>query len=476
MHDLRFLTFTLPAVCSLALAGCSGGDSRTTDDSGGTGTSGITSISGTATATDSATVGSATDSSGMSTGQTDTGTAGASTGMECGEAMVEPKAVPPNVVLVLDKSGSMLTEWDSDNDPNTPDVTRWESLHNVVTSITTNFDDAINFGMQLFPSLAATNQYGSGSCVVENVPEVPVAAMNGANVLAALPSANSGSSVIRGGTPATAGILSAADHLKSLDPQIPRAIILVTDGAANCSGSTSTEKMELYDEQLPMVVGDLFQNDNIPTYVVGIDMQNVIIGCGKTGDMWREDCGECSNDPALVCNEDTDCGAGNTCEPMIGKCEITTTERCASDAGCPNAEMCVPQPVGVDGAPLANPWKRLNDVAMAGGVPKNGGMDPEKFYNATNEIELQAALDAIAGAVISCTVPLDPPPEPIQENWVEIDIGGMTWPKVMDCASEDGWMFTKPDLSEIELCGAACDAFKMAGGALDATYGCPPAG
>ncbi len=63
-----------------------------------------------------------------------------------------------------------------------------------------------------------------------------------------------------------------------------------------------------------------------------------------------------------------------------------------------------------------------------------------------------------------------------QENYVEIEIDGMKWPKVMDCNTEDGWMFTQPDLSEIQLCGAACQAFQDAGGALDATYGCPPAG
>ncbi|RMG93416.1 MAG: VWA domain-containing protein [Deltaproteobacteria bacterium] len=475
MHKIRL---TLPTTaCILALAGCSGGGERTTDGTSDTATTGITSITGSATesGTDSATAGSATGTSGMTDGQTDTGTAGASTGMECGEAMVEPMAVPPNVILVLDKSGSMVANtWDHDQNPMTPDVTRWQSLHAVVTNIANNFDAAINLGMQLFPSLAAQNTYGAAACTVEATPEVPVQPMNGAAVLAAMPPANADSSIIKGGTPATAAIVAASDHLKTLDAQIPRAIILVTDGAANCGGTTDQEKMELYDEQLPVVVGDLYQNDGIPTYVVGIDMKNEIVGCGTGSNV--DNCGECSNNPNTVCDEDTDCGAGNTCEPFVGKCSMTTSDLCANDMGCPMGETCSPQPVGIDGSPLANPWKRLNDVAMAGGVPKNGGMDPEKFYNATNEAELQAALDAIAGAVISCTVPLDPPPEPIQENWTEIEVDGMVWPKVMDCATEDGWMFTQPDLSEIQLCGAACDAFKAAGGALDATYGCPPAG
>ena len=470
----KVCNYISPISLVFVLSACSGGGARDTNDTGASTSGGIMTVTVTATAT--ATAGTDTDSTtGMTTSQTDTGTAGASTGMQCGEAMVEPMAVPPNVVLVLDKSGSMVqNSWNHDQDDATPDVTRWQSLHSVVTNIANNFDAAINLGMQLFPSLSATNAYGASACVVSAMPEVSVSPMNGANILAAMPPADATSATIKGGTPATAGVQSAADHLKTLDPAIPRAIILVTDGAANCGGMTDQEMMELYDEQLPMVVADLYNNDNIPTYVVGIDMKNEIFGCGNGSS--ADNCGECSDDPSIVCDQDSDCGMNATCEPYIGKCSVTTSELCANDMGCPVGETCNQQVVGVDGAPLANPWKRLNDVAMAGGVPKNGGMDAEKFYNATNEAELQAALDAIAGAVISCTVPLDPPPEPIQENWTEIEVDGMTWPKVMDCATEDGWIFTNPDLTEIQLCGAACDAFKAAGGALDATYGCPPAG
>ena len=46
----------------------------------------------------------------------------------------------------------------------------------------------------------------------------------------------------------------------------------------------------------------------------------------------------------------------------------------------------------IDGAPAANPFQRLNEVALAGGAPKNMGMDAEKFFNSTNEDELLLAL------------------------------------------------------------------------------------
>src|SRR5690606_16177385 len=45
-----------------------------------------------------------------------------------------------------------------------------------------------------------------------------------------------------------------------------------------------------------------------------------------------------------------------------------------------------------NGTPEANPYEKLNEVAVAGGFPRPGA---DKFYNATNEAELQTALEAI---------------------------------------------------------------------------------
>src|SRR5690606_34271220 len=57
---------------------------------------------------------------------------------------------------------------------------------------------------------------------------------------------------------------------------IPRIVMLVTDGAANCSTSamTDTQLFENYDDNLATIVGDAFSVDNIPTYVIGIAIDN----------------------------------------------------------------------------------------------------------------------------------------------------------------------------------------------------------
>ena len=343
---------------------------------------------------------------GTTTSTTD-GTTGTTGGTPCEEIKATLKPIEPNIMLVLDKSGSMVADpqgfWDHDADAATPNITRWDSLYQVVQLLVTDYNATINFGANLFPSTKAKLVWGEGACVVNAAVEIPVAAMNSAAILGKIPQANDDTLI--GGTPSSAGVSAALNHLKTLDPTVPRAIILVTDGAANCaSGVPVPGLFEAYDDSLHTVVEQAYTVDGIPTYVVGIDTQNVI------------------------------------------------------------------SPVKQDGNPdNINTYEKLNELAVQGGKPKD---DPaEKFYNAVNQIQLKAALDAIAADAVSCTIPLES--EPGFPESTKVKVAGMEYPMVTDCTTEDGWVYDNPmgPYTAVILCGAACEALKIAE-AADVEYYC----
>ncbi|HRI08416.1 MAG TPA: VWA domain-containing protein [Nannocystaceae bacterium] len=295
-RTLLALASSLPLI--VAVAGCQGGDGDETT-AGGEET-GITSV---ATSAPMSTSGDGSSSSGElgSSGDGSSGSSGDPMGVPCmsdadcsgdqtcedgfcgfcptccGEAVLQMEIITPNVVLVLDKSGSMVANtWDGDGDPNTPAVTRWFSLYNVVEFIATNFNASMNLGVQLFPSEKAKTAYTAEACPVEGAPEVAVAPMNGASVLAALPAENA-MAQIAGGTPTRSGMIAAIEHLQSKDDGLPKYAVLVTDGAANCSpdAASESERFEVYDEALLGVVSAAAA-EGIKVFVVGVDIKDEV--------------------------------------------------------------------------------------------------------------------------------------------------------------------------------------------------------
>ena len=415
----------LPLLVAGALsAGCGFGEDNDTGQNTSSNSNTMSSMSSITLTTLSTSESDSTASTvtmGSTSEPTSTGTASDSLGssgnttfdpLDCGEAMVNIPIVTPSVMLVLDKSGSMVADpggfWDHDQDPNTPAITRWNSLYSVVDLIVNNFNDSMNLGAVLFPAKSATSNYSEAACVVSAAPEVPIAGMNAAKILGAIPGPLTDATMMKGGTPATKGLKVAITELGAAPNDQPKFMLFVTDGAANCQemAPDTTTLFEVYDDKVATTVADALAM-GIKTYVVGIDISQEVSGAAKDG------------------NPD------NT-----------------------------------------NTYEKLNLVADAGGVPRPGA---EKFYNTTNQQELQDALNMISMQILSCTIDLDPLPK-YPDNVEVSPYGGM---QVKDCMTEDGWQYVPQmnpdDPLQIQLCGQACADFQMSG-KLDVQYRCPQSG
>ena len=233
------------------------GDDVTSMTAGGTGTT-----MGDATTGDASTGASTTTATSVDTLTTAGNTTGALEPEPCQVETTKINPIPPDVLLVLDKSGSMSMEsWDHDENPQTKVVTRWYSLYGVVSSIVTKFDKTVNFGMKLYPNLEATS-YEPKACVVDPGVEVEIAPENANAVLALLPPADF---AVLGGTPMESGLKEAFTYLQALDAGKQRFALMVADGeiSKTCQG-------EVFNEALGAVKNA--KTKGIATYVVGIDV------------------------------------------------------------------------------------------------------------------------------------------------------------------------------------------------------------
>jgi hypothetical protein len=89
--------------------------------------------------------------------------------------------------------------------------------------------------------------------------------------------------------------------------------------------------------------------------------------------------------------------------------------------------------------------------------------------------ELNKALDAISGSVLSCNYPIpdssDASFDPAKVN-VTVTVSGTTTELARDTSKASGWDYS-PDGKEIVLQGDACTRAKTAGAQVDIVYGCP---
>jgi hypothetical protein len=96
----------------------------------------------------------------------------------------------------------------------------------------------------------------------------------------------------------------------------------------------------------------------------------------------------------------------------------------------------------------------LDQMAVAGGRQQQGASS--KYYAADSQKQLEAALSAIAGSVISCAIQLDETPK--YPDKVKVYMDGQEIPR--DTTHQNGWDYTDASLTRIELFGPACDTLQ----------------
>ncbi|MGB1274299.1 MAG: hypothetical protein ACPG77_01010, partial [Nannocystaceae bacterium] len=177
--------------------------------------------------------------------------------------------VTPEIMLVLDRSSSMVSATYESYGPENivPDINKWTELHGQVWELIARMDGATHVGMQLFPE-QLDNPPPDAVCDVSSEPTIPLGFGNAEALMEALPPADA--LEFKGASPAGAAIASAADHLLASENPGPKAIVLVTDGAANCGEGTEEDPVTDFDDELSKQLSQLYKIHDVPTYVVGI--------------------------------------------------------------------------------------------------------------------------------------------------------------------------------------------------------------
>jgi hypothetical protein len=138
---------------------------------------------------------------------------------------------PADVLLVLDRSASMVNSTSADTSCNGAAgcTTRWSALTAAVTNTLANTTGSVSWGLKLFSSTG-------NACGVNSGVEVPVAVTSVPAINTLIAATTPG-----GNTPTAQAITAATAYLQTVNDQNAKYIVLATDGEPNCApGQTST--------------------------------------------------------------------------------------------------------------------------------------------------------------------------------------------------------------------------------------------
>ncbi|MCA9714701.1 MAG: VWA domain-containing protein [Myxococcales bacterium] len=390
------------ALCGL-MAGCfaANPDWEPPADSGGS--------SGAESSTESATLESATlESATASSGDTSDGS-----GLECVDITDYLHSSAPDIMLVLDRSGSMVQEqWDGDNEQ----VTRWSSLYDAMGVALAAINDDARLGLVMFPGDGALNTYSAPGCIMNDEPDVALGVDQKAKILDSLPVPGLEDDKVQGGTPASEAIRLAREHLVEHQSGQLQFIVYVTDGVANCGGECTALPegdreycwFDEYDDHIVEEVSGALAL-GIPTMVIGVQVSDVTSPTTKDG------------------NPDD-----------------------------------------------VNPHDALTEVAFAGGVADIMG---EGFLEAHDQDELFLHLNFLTEFITPCHLAPSPdlPIDAVMEGTVEVTLDGQPLIQLdpdscfAGAPGAAGWAWIDEQHGSAVLCGPSCLSYQS-GATLEVNY------
>lgn len=188
--------------------------------------------------------------------RSDAGTLGPDAAVTCGSVVELLQPIPPDILLVLDKSGSMNNTPDNQSCPGGCGASsKWAQVTTAIERVV-GTTSSVNWGLKLFAT-------PSDGCAVDNGVEVPVGHSNAATINAAIAHAQLGSR-----TPTRFAESIGAAYLSTLTDERPKYLLLATDGLPNCDPADPTTKADDSAGAEQAVANALAAG--FPTFVIGI--------------------------------------------------------------------------------------------------------------------------------------------------------------------------------------------------------------
>lgn len=319
-------------------------------------------------------------------------------------------AVPASVLVVLDRSGSMSG---GDGQPD-----KWAPTKNALKQMMQSADQELRFGLSPFPkgdfnwdfgsqltcaqnpsSPTCAAQYADGGC--EDVHTTPVVAVAPLSSSAAPISAWLDGNGPNGGTPTLWALKAAYEHMRSVDAQGERYVLLITDGEPN---------------------------QYTPAQSIGpISFPEMNLECKTLAEI--------------------------------------EAETLAASSGSPVVKTFVIGSPGSEGAASSLSQLAVNGLTAPDGCTASSGQCHFRIGSANFQADLQAVLDEIAGAISECVfaLPSGEDVDPGKVN-VKVETESGELEVFRDPAHQDGWDYTDGSQTKIELYGPACEAYKASKG------------